>query len=82
MMISVFQAAYKMKRANTASRKSIGIMQPTWGTRRVIWTFVSAWSFFRFGGESTLPPQVPLKGYNANRWAYRELCDIRKAEQK
>jgi len=40
-------------------------VQPTWGTRRVIWAFFSLWAFHRFGGESTLRPQAA----NANRWA-------------
>jgi hypothetical protein len=38
-------------------------VQPTWGTRRVIWAFFVALSFFRFDGESMLPPQAG----NANR---------------
>ena len=33
-------------------------VQPTWGTRRVISSFLSAGSLSRFGGESTLSPQA------------------------
>src|SRR5687768_3158269 len=33
-------------------------------------TFFVAWSFFRFGGESTLPPQAA----NASRWAQKGRC--------
>jgi len=40
----------------------------TWGTRRVILAFLAAFGFFRFGGESTLPPQAA----NASRWARLE----------
>ena len=43
-----------LKRANTASRKCTGIMQPIWGTRRVILAFFAALSFSRFDGEANI----------------------------
>ncbi len=49
-------------RATAAAQHNV---QPTWGTRRVILSFVSAESLSRFGGESPLPPQAA----NASRWA-------------
>jgi len=44
-------------------------VQPTWGTHRVIWAVFVASSFFRFGGESTLPPQAA----NASRWVAKAV---------
>jgi hypothetical protein len=58
-----------LKRANTASctitgmtlapPARAGVMQLTWGMRRVILAFFAAWAFHRFDGESTPPKGLP-----------------------